>query len=363
MNDLDFVRDLRAHVAGPADARLAVGRARLTAAIRAGSGGATPRSRLAGLNRPVIAGALAVSVVAVTVVAVGAGSAGQAAHPRPAATKAMTLTLTARVLRAAATVTARDRAAQPRPGQWFYQYVVGYQFGQRPAFTAGPQWQTFDGRYSAYYAGPGGPLIVHESPAPAPPARGTALDQFNSDATPLTAYRALASLPANPKALLAIVAAQVPVIGAENLASGSPLNQYAPTSRSQLDFDYLTLLMWNATDGEPPAAQPRVFRALADLPGVSVQPGITDAAGQPAIGVSDDGGIEQLLLNPQTFAVIGMREISTGVSPAHVSKAAMRGKLGAKLRPIARLPWPPKGALVMSLAIVRVQAVSGPGVR
>jgi hypothetical protein len=259
-------------------------------------------------------------------------------------------------------VTARDRAAQPRPGQWFYRDLVGYQFGQRPAFTTDPEWSTFDGLDSAYYAG--GQLIVHESPAPAPPARGTALDQFNNDATAQTAYRALASLPANPRALLAVVAAQVNKIGAANLESGAPLNQYAPTSASQLDFDYLTLLMWNATDGEPPTAEARVYAALADLPGVSVQPGITDAAGQPAIGVSDDGGIEQLLVNPRTFAVIGMRQFSTGVSPARPAiRAAMRRKLGRKLQALAGLPWPPKGALVTSLAIARVTPVSGPGVR
>jgi hypothetical protein len=364
MNDLDLVRDMRADVPEPTAARLAVGRARVTAAIGSRPVRVTPRSRLVGLNHPVIAGVLAVAVAAVTVVAVGVGTARQAARGRPAAVKAPVLTLTARVLRAAASVTARDRAAQPRPGQWFYRDLVSYQFGQHPATGSDPEWATFDGQYSAYYAGPGGPLIVHESPAPLPRATGTALDQFNNDATPLTAYRALASLPASPKAVLAVVAAQVNKIGAANLESGSPLNQYVPTSRGQLDFDYLTLLMWNATDGEPPATEARVYEALADMPGVTVQPGITDAAGQPAIGISDDGGIEQLLVSPRTFAVIGMRQVSTGVSPARqAGKAAMLRRLGGKLRAVARLPWPPKGALVVSLAIAQVHAVSGPGVR
>jgi hypothetical protein len=56
MNDLDLVRGLRADVPEPAAARLAEGRARMTAAIQAGASAVTPRSPLAGLNRPVIAG-------------------------------------------------------------------------------------------------------------------------------------------------------------------------------------------------------------------------------------------------------------------------------------------------------------------
>ncbi len=365
MNDLDFVRDLRADVPEPDAARLAAGRARMTAAIQAAATPVTPRSRPAGINRRVIAGALAASVAAAMVVAVGLAAARQAARARPVAAKPVALTLTARVLRNAASMASRDRAAMPRPGQWFYRDLVSYQFGQTPATTSQQEWATFDGRYSAYYAGRGGPLIVHESPAAPPPARATALEQFDDDATALTAYRALASLPASPKAVLAVVAAQVTKIGAANLESGAPLNQYVPTSASQLDFDYLTLLMWNATDGEPLAVEARVYEALADLPGVSVQTGVTDAAGQPAIGVSDDGGIEQLLLSPRTFAVIGMRQFSTGFSPArYAGKAARRAGKAALAPPRPAAPaWPPKGALVMSLAIAQMKAVSGPGVR
>jgi hypothetical protein len=380
--DLDLVAGLRAGVPEPPSGRLAVGRARLTAAIRARTSPVAARSRRRRLNRlavAICASVAAAATIGATIAA--AGGMSSARKPHPAVLPAL---LAAKLLRTAASVAARDRAAEPRPGQWFYRDIVGYQYGQQPAFGTDAEWATFDGRYSAYYVG--GQLIVHQRPAP-PPARGSALHQFANDVTPLTAYRALASLPSNPKALLAAVAAQVPVIGAENIASGSPLNQYAPTSASQLDFDYLTLLMWNATDGEPPTAQARVYRALAEMPGVSVQQGITDAAGRPAIGVSDDGGIEQLLINPRTFAVIGMREISTGVSPVYVkSKAQMIARLlaGLKGRQLAAkqaelrkygnlmwqkakaqdaLPWPPKGAPVTSIAIAELKAVAGPGMR
>jgi hypothetical protein len=62
MNDLDFVARLRADVPEPPSARLAVGRARLTAAIATGTSPVTPRSRqrrrLMGLS---VVGALAVT--------------------------------------------------------------------------------------------------------------------------------------------------------------------------------------------------------------------------------------------------------------------------------------------------------------
>jgi hypothetical protein len=238
---------------------------------------------------------------------------------------------------------AENRAAEPAPGQWFYARTIGYEYGQVPATEIDGEWQTFDGGYTAYFSGRR--LIVHRSEASPPQPRGNGLDEFNNDATPLTAYRALASLPSSPKALLAAIAAQVAKVGAAGIVS--PVQLYAPTSASQVQFDYLVELMWNAVDGEPPAAEAAVFRALADLPGVSVQPGITDAAGRPATGVSDDGGIEQLLFNPQTFAVTGLRILSTGTNPARTVKGSSA-------------PWPPKGAIVESDAIVQVTPVTSP---
>jgi hypothetical protein len=58
-----------------------------------------------------------------------------------------------------------------------------------------------------------------------------------------------------------------------------------------------------------------VFRALATLPGVVAQRGITDALGRPAVGISDDRGAFQLLLSPRTYQVLGFRSVSTGRAP------------------------------------------------
>jgi hypothetical protein len=394
MNELDYIRTLRADVPEPADGRLAAGRARLTAAIatrvRAAGGrslrGARDR-RLAPALAALCALAAAAGAVAVASAVTGRDAVSRSDSSRIAAIRPIPVTLTARVLRTAAAVAARGRAAEPRPGQWFFSETVDYEFSLTPATTAYSEWETFDGRYTAYYAG--GQLIVHQSPAPVPPARGTALDQFDSDATPLTAYRALASLPSSPRALLAVIAAQVARDGAGNVMPGSPLGQ-AVGSHRQADFAYLVQLVWNAAAGEPPAAQASVFEAMAMLPGVSVQEGITDAAGRPAIAVSDDGGFDQLLLSPRSYAVVGIRQLSTGVGPVKVRTKGqlfatlLAGLKGARLRAMkaeirARgnlmwlkakaqaqaeaVKWPPRGAVVESLAISRLDAVPGPGIR
>ena len=97
-----------------------------------------------------------------------------------------------------------------------------------------------------------------------------------------------------------------------------------------------------------------MFRAMATIPGVSSQQGITDVAGQPAIGLSASGGKSQLLLDPQTYQVIGARAFSEGqkVYP----RAA--GRKAAKLH-----TWPPNGDLFTSMAFAQVTMVSGPGRR
>jgi hypothetical protein len=52
---------------------------------------------------------------------------------------------------------------------------------------------------------------------------------------------------------------------------------------------------------------------MAALPGISVQQGVTDEAGAQAISVSDDG-YDQLLLDPNTYQVLGMRQLHRGIA-------------------------------------------------
>ena len=229
------------------------------------------------------------------------------------------------------------------PHQWFYIKFVGHDYGQ--PIQSNENWETFDGRRTAYFQN--GQLIVHKTlgifagGGPAP------LGEYNANATPPTAYNALASLPSNPRALLAVIARQVAKVG-PSLAPGSVVSLYAPKGRGELEFDYLAQLLWNSATGEPPAAEAAVFRAVAAIPGVSSQQGITDVVGRPAIGLSDNGGKTQLLLDPRTYQVIGMRAASTGTNP--VRAAAGNG---------SKAPWPPKGTIIELMAWAQVTMSAG----
>jgi hypothetical protein len=374
MNKIDetqWVADFRASVPLPSQARLAAGRERLLAAVTGPDQPGQRHRPAAGRrflqSRPMVALAAAM-VIAVTVayaLTASAGgpaqtkAAGRATHPatHPATRPGMRTgqatqpaTLAVKVLHAAAAQVAREAAtAEPSPGQWIYYTEVNQ--GRPPSVPTpqSPEWITFDGGQTAYYQGSGGPLIVHtNSTSFPPPGTGpwTALNTYGI--SPKIAWDVLASLPADPRALLTVIAHQVATPTGKQFAAGSVTRILAgaPTTAAQLEFDYLTRILWNAHLGGPPTAQAAVYRAMATLPRITVQQGITDAAGARAIGISDDGGYNQLLLSPVTYQVIGWRVISNG----HALKR-LRG------------PSWPRGTLILSTALTQVSEVAAPGDR
>lgn len=375
MNDLDQLREFRAEIPYPERPRLSPGRSRLLAAARR-----PQRRRFTATRRNTL---LLTATAAAAAVALAAGLVGYglstgnapAAHPKalPSRPKAVPSqgVLAAGVLRDASAAASRvPPKTTPSPGQWIYSKLVGYEY--RQGTSSGENWITFDGTESAYYEGHGGPITVHTSPI-TPPADITSdpLAAFNTDATPQTAYYALASLPTAPSQLLATVDKVVEAAGGANLVAGNPVAGQTPKNKGQLEFDYLSLLLWNAAGGAgaPPKAEAAAFRAMAAIPGVTVQQGITDVAGNPAIGVSGDGGYDQLLLDPVSYQVTGLRQISNGIGPkmaaptpkqlAGYSKA-MQQKI---LRMVKNPTGPPKGTVIESLAYAQVSEVSGPGVK
>jgi hypothetical protein len=357
----------RSTIPFPSRARLTPGRDRLLAATMTEAGETGVRQRAASGPslrwRPVAALAAAGAVAAV---AVGAGYAltahtGRTGKPAgsTAAARAPQVTrqatLAAKVLHDAARVAAKAETREPSPGQWIFSESIqtGYRF--HAPFTSPPEWITFDGGQTAYYQGPdgSGPLVVHTNRTSFPPpgtSPWTALNTYGI--SPKIAWDVLDSLPANPRALLAVIAKHA---GAQSAAGPSAAGVLfgggRPTTEAQVEFDYLTLLMWNAQSGlgGPPSGDSAAYSALAILPGISVQEGITDAAGAPAIGVSADGGYNQLLLSPATYQVIGLRSISTGVAPKRIR--------------YVRTPYPPKGAVILSTAFTQVTKVPAPGDR
>lgn len=383
MNDLDVVRDLRAEMPLRDAARMAEGRARLlteTAATRPRAH-RTRRTRLI----TVVASAAAVFAAAVAGYALIPAAGPGAAHPAPKAERAsQRATLAARILReASATVERASVTAEPAPGQWIYAKTVGYQ--PQTGTTTSENWMTFDGVRTAYYDTPGGPLIEHTSASGAPDiAKDTSpLAAFSRFATPKTAYDALASLPPDPPALLAEIGKAAASAGGANIAAGDPVAGSAPRNQAQLEFDYLTVLLWNAAGGVggPPKAEADAFRAMAALPGIWVQQGVTDAAGAEAIAVSDDGGYDQLLLDARTYQVLGLRQLSDGTGAVSIRQwpASLRKEFLALptaqekqkfiaghqqlFEKLARQFGPPQGTVEESLAYARVKEVAAPGDR
>jgi hypothetical protein len=293
------------------------------------------------------------------------------AHPSQAAQQAV---LAAKVLRAAAVHISRAGVIdKPSPVQWIYYKTISYGYPNivgPSGITTDEEWTTFDGSQTAYYGN--GQLITHTSPIPLPSPTLNPWTAWNNYPSPMTAYNALAALPAAPQALLKVVASQVSRQNASNLAA-SPIAPGLPTTEAQREFNYLTTLLWGAASvGGPPAAEAAAYQAMATLPGITVQQGIRDTAGGQAIGVSDDGGYGQLLIDPVSYQVIGIRWISNGIRPeAKISasarkRLALENKLHAfenRLRELEKQPYPPAGTLLMEIVHMRTAEVSAPGDR
>jgi hypothetical protein len=301
MNDLDFVRGLRADLPDPSAEQLAAGRERLLATIAARSR-RRPRPRL---PRPrMVLAATAVIVALVVVITLPRHGAGA-----PAAVPTERLSLAAQVLHRAATVQAAHPPAEPAPGQWIYQHTVDQSIGE-PAQSS-VNWERFDGRQTASVVG-GRVVIYHEKGPGGQP--GTPLEDYLADPTPETTYEFLASLPPDPQALLAQVDTAIRNAGYD--PNGLPLFDVVPTTTTaQREFQFIAQLLWQDTQSGLVSGAGSVYEALATLPGVVAEPAVTDALGRPAIGISDDGGSFQILLSPQTYQVLGIRSVSTGSAP------------------------------------------------
>jgi hypothetical protein len=335
MNDLDMVRTLRTDVPPPAPARLAAGRNRLLAATARPSPRARHPWRLV-----LVTGTVTATAVAVAVLASGAHPSTPQASPSATGGR---ISLAAQILKVAAAKVASEPATRPPDGQWIYSKFVQTQTGQ--ATQSNENWIQFDGRRTAYFLD--GQLIVHDEGVTPTPPGANGLATYDDSATPLTAYDALTWLPSNPATILTLVGK---IVGTtprawENWASGSAVSELAPTSQGQAEFDYLAQLLWNAYAAAPPAAQANVYRAMADIPGVTVRTDLTNAVGRTAIGVSANGGVSWLLLDPQTYRVIGINE-----------KAISVKSLKSKNYPLAF-------SGTISMAWVDVALVSRPGAR
>jgi hypothetical protein len=336
----------------------------------------------AGVAAVVAAGAAGYAITAAARPPAANHPATSRARPGQAAQQAV---LAAKVLRAAAAHVAREGVtSEPSPGQWIYYKTIGYGYPGVDApsgVTTDEEWFTFDGSQTAYYQN--GQIVTHTSPIPSlGPAVGP-WEAWNTEATRKTAYDVLAALPAGPRALLKVIASQAAGQNPENIASGNPIAGVVPKTEAQREFDYLTLILWNAAPvGGPAAAEAAAYQAMATLPGITVQQGITDTAGGRAIGVSDDGGYDQLLIDPVSCQVIGIRQLSSGIGPRTPLQALASGHIPPRLRKLLAgltkterdqlitkakklqgLAYPRKGTLIDEIVYTQTAEVPAPGDR
>ncbi len=319
MNDTDMqMLQTLFNTPPPAPQVTAAGRARLREGYRAGTF-RMPRfslPALAGLGTAAVAAAAAAAVV-VTV----AGSPG-ATRPPAAATPAAHLTAAGVLLTAARTVAARSSSV-PKPSQWL-RVETAQSTGGKTATDE--NWTSFNGARSAYYLG--GKLVVHFDPTAA-----------TSDATPMAAYDALSKLPPYPQSLLKAL---------EKESAGQGYT--SSTSPEVRAWDNIVQLLWDSPVAAPPKLQAEIFTALEKLPGLRVER-VKDVVGKTAIGLYlPAAGHSDLLLDPNTYQVIGRRTVSTG----HYTKAE---QVTAKAKHL-KLP----AAGTVTWAIIRdTTLVSGPG--
>ena len=299
MNDLDMLRAMRADAPIPAEDRLAAGRERLLAAarpLRPGRrlpGQAWPGYRRPAYRRPAMMLASGLAVGALAAAAVLVSRPAPAPSARHAVTPAIRLVSATQVLDHAAAVASAKPALTVRPHQWVYD--KGIKSAGTHSFTMA-SWIRFDGQETASFEH--GKLVVY----PGTPQDVALL------ATPQAAAGFLASLPTDPSALLAAIYTK---------ADAQPRSQWVSKNRDARAFSFLTTVMWNALVGVPPEHQAAAFRALAKIPGVTVQTGLTDAAGQPAIGLTfktGNGLTGTLFLDPHTYTISGMGYQGAGVA-------------------------------------------------
>ncbi|MGI8329839.1 CU044_5270 family protein [Actinomadura scrupuli] len=229
--------------------------------------------------RLVAAGGVAGAVIA-GVGAVVATSDGRPHHPA-----ATPVTETQQVLNAAATFALKQPFTAPRPGQWVYTQTLYRRSGVpgrgqviAPGSPLNTQvdreWVRADGKRMAMYDH--GKLVISATGGGMPP-----ID-----------YATVAKLPTDPDAMLAWARAD-----------------RTPGDRNGGAFQLLGSLLLN-NGALPPGQTAAAYRAMARIPGVTVDRTAKDGAGHKAVSVSfliEGWAKEEILLDPSTYAYQGHR--------------------------------------------------------
>ena len=238
---------------------------------------------------------LAIGAVAALVLGLVTSHAGTSTPP--AASPGQT-SLTVRLVADRAATAALDQPAV-LPGQWVYreiQYkITGSRLQGLGSGGTETTWMTADGTLGHI----GGPAVVPLLPAPP--------------------YADLGSLPSNPAALERYLAVQ-PVSGFQGLRT---------TDRAAVAFSEIEGLLWNYV--LPPELTAELYRALAYVPGVTVNAHATDIAGRRGIafelsGTHGPGTKQGLILSPSDYALMATGSLGTH-RPRTIQLAILRQAL------------------------------------
>jgi hypothetical protein len=291
-DDMTILRALSPRVAAPSHDAQAAAHAALMrrAAGTASSPGRARRLRLPGAGpRFAVAGGLALTVAAAAVVAYGLGGGHENAHRRSVAPGPPVASAQAALYQAANRAGSRA-FTPPRPGQWTY-LETRYTSPGKPALgtTQTPksplttrvdrEWTRVDGTRVAFYS------------------HGRLTITATGGAMPPTDYASIVRIPLDPDALVAWA------------KRNSPRGRTAG-EKDDAAFGMLgSLLNDNLV---PPRQEAAVYRAMARIPGVTLDREAVDVAGRPALGVSKVayGYLRQeVLLDRTTYAYLGERDV------------------------------------------------------
>jgi hypothetical protein len=368
MNEMKLLEEFCAAVPPPSAERLGPARARLLAAA-----GLVPPDTAPGARRRlwrvtparlVWTGALAVVTAAVLIAALGltsghgpaVGAAGGPAAPSADA---------ARVLYRAATTALTQPV--PGPGQYIYTEVTGPASVILPDGRPGTKravvatWQSVDGTKAGAIEGqnschplnqgqagllPGvtlspppssEPTLSAGKPAnfkPRPtPARCSATILPATWSPPGSTYAGLKTLPTSPAALLAYLNAHFQWLTATGMTVTSADREYMAISTILENLGVL-----------PRALEAAMFRALAEFPGMTVVPDVTDYADRSGIAVAWPNGDYrfELIFNSSTYQFMGQQEVAepTGqvVSAMALLASGVTSTIPAVSRGISFLP-------------------------
>nr|WP_311132350.1 CU044_5270 family protein [Nonomuraea gerenzanensis]SBO95110.1 hypothetical protein BN4615_P4626 [Nonomuraea gerenzanensis] len=282
MDDLGSLRELRAEVPEPGAEWVAQGRRRLLRRMR-------PRGRAFG-RALLLAGALATALVVVRPQA--PARPAPAAQPRTVQLDADTV-----LARAADTVGRRAAAEVPLPTQWQYTKTLDKQ-PTGDTIKTRESWMRYDGKQTAGF-GEDGRLSVHDVPP----------DPGDDDLSPRQYDQKLRELPTDPKRLLAKVTKDRHWID-------YPREEGVPhVAAPDADRAFGVIMLYLSRYGVmPPELESALFEALALIPGVRVEQGVTDAAGRTGLGVWRDTGKDAArrryrILDPQTYRYLGERTV------------------------------------------------------